>query len=175
LSIAFCLPFQVLFSVAVTNLFVVVLSPISSALSVTTHVFPFTLVTSHVGVGNNFQLDATLYGSAYNIYVFNSLGQIATSHFSAALNDVSSLELLIVNVSVIATAGTTDVFNFQLLSNTGTLPAEVQVSLVAAVHKLLDTPYTCASVAGLVQSFVAVVVLLGNTGSDPNVLTPLTV
>jgi hypothetical protein len=36
------------------------------------------------------------------------------------------------------------------------------------------TAYTCASVAGLVPVLVAAVVLLGNTGSDVNVLTPPT-
>jgi hypothetical protein len=44
--------------------------------------------------------------------------------------------LFTVNVSVIATAGTTDVFNFQLLSNTGTFPLLVHVFFVAAVPRL---------------------------------------
>ncbi len=43
---AFCLLFHVVFSVAVTNLFVVVVSSMSSALIVTAPVFPFTEITS---------------------------------------------------------------------------------------------------------------------------------
>jgi hypothetical protein len=40
-----------------------------------------------------------------------------------------------VKVSVIAIAGSTEVFSFQLLSNTGTFQLDVPVFLLAAVHK----------------------------------------
>jgi hypothetical protein len=63
---ASCFPLHVVLSVAVTNLFVVVLSEISSALSVTAHVLLFTLVTASVGLNNSFQLAAVLYGAWLN-------------------------------------------------------------------------------------------------------------
>lgn len=56
------------------------------------------------------------------------------SHFSAVVNPVRSLEEFTVNVSVMATAGTTEVFSFQLESSTGTLPLDVHVFLLAAVQ-----------------------------------------
>ena len=43
-----------------------------------------------------------------------------------------------VKVSVKATPGITELFSFQLESNTGTLPLEVPVSLLAAVHRLAE-------------------------------------
>lgn len=46
-QIAFCLLFHVVFSAAVTNLFVVVVSSMSSASNTTAHVCPFTEITSH--------------------------------------------------------------------------------------------------------------------------------
>ena len=42
-------------------------------------------------------------------------------------------------MSVKATHGNVDLFNFQLLSNTGTFQLEVHVFLVAAVHKLAES------------------------------------
>ena len=61
---ASCFPLQVVLSVAVTNLFVVVLSEMSSASNTTAPVLEFTEVTVSVGVNNSFQLAAVEYGSA---------------------------------------------------------------------------------------------------------------
>jgi hypothetical protein len=61
-----CFQFHVVLSLAVTNLFVVVLSLISSAFNVTAHVLLFTLVTASVGLNNSFQLAAVLYGAWLN-------------------------------------------------------------------------------------------------------------
>jgi hypothetical protein len=114
------------------------------------------------------------------MYVFNSLGHIATSHFSAALNDVSSLVLFTVNVSVIATAGTTDVFNFQLLSNTGTSPLLVHVFFVAAVPRLalFAGVYHKAVVTSVLfipvmnhESLVKSEVFVGTVGTAPQSLS----
>lgn len=46
-QIAFCFAFHVAFSAAVTNLFVVDVSSISSAFNTTVPVCPFTEITSH--------------------------------------------------------------------------------------------------------------------------------
>ena len=105
----------------------------SSASKVTAHVLELTLVTASVGLSNSFQFAAVLYGSALNTYVLLSLVTIQMSHCSAEVREVKSEALVTVNVSVKATHGNTLVFNFQLESNTGTLPLEVHVSHAAAV------------------------------------------
>jgi hypothetical protein len=107
----------------------------SSAVRVTAHVLVFTLVTASVGVANFFQLAAVEYGSALKIYVSLVHVTIAISHFSASDNPVNPLTADTVKVSVIAIAGSTEVFSFQLLSNTGTFQLDVPVFLLAAVHK----------------------------------------
>ena len=56
-------------------------------------------------------------------------------------------------MSVNATHGIVDVANFQLLSNTGTFQLDVQVSFVAAVHRL-------ALLAGVYHNAVVTSLLL---------------
>ena len=107
----------------------------SSASNVTAPVLLFTLVTVSVGVASFFQLAAVLYGSAVNMYVSLVPVTIAMSHFSADVNPVKSLTADTVKVSVIAIAGIIVVFSFQLLSKTGTFPADVPVFLLAAVPR----------------------------------------
>jgi hypothetical protein len=132
---AFCLAFHVDFSVLVTNLLVVELSDMSSAVRVTAHVLVFTLVTASVGVANFFQLAAVEYGSALKIYVSLVHVTIAISHFSASDSPVNPLTADTVKVSVIAIDGSNPESIFQLASSTGIVQLVVQTFLLAAVHK----------------------------------------
>lgn len=107
-----------------------------NSVTVTAHVFQFTLVTHPVGERISFQLAAVEYGSALSTYVLDSVVTIARSPCSAAVRLVKSELVDTVKVSVSATHGRVDVASLPLLSSTGTFQLLVPVFFVAAVPRL---------------------------------------
>jgi hypothetical protein len=70
------------------------------------------------------------------MYVLFSLVTIPISHLTAVVKVVKSDLLVTVNVVITPVDGTILESSIQLESNTGTLPALVPTSLLAAVHRV---------------------------------------
>jgi hypothetical protein len=111
--------FHVVFSAAVTNLFVVVVSSISSASNTTAHVCPFTDITSPLD--NNTCQSASVDGLlSFNFTkVFDISVLIALSHVSAVSASIAA-SLATTKVCPIAKGGNTESSIFQDAFNAAT-------------------------------------------------------
>ena len=117
--IAFCFAFHVAFSAAVTNLFVVVVSSMSSASNTTAHVCPFTDITSPLDnrTCRSASVDGLLLFSFTNVFDISVL--IALSHVSA-VNASIAASLSTTKVCPIASGGNTESSIFQDAFNAAT-------------------------------------------------------
>jgi hypothetical protein len=118
-QIAFCLLFHAVLSAAVTNLFVVVVSSMSSASNTTAHVCPFTDITSPLdnNTCQSASVDGLLLFSFTNVFDISVL--IALSHVSA-VNASIAVSLSTTKVCPIASGGNTESSIFQDAFNAAT-------------------------------------------------------
>lgn len=115
--------------------------------TVTAHVLPFTLVTAQLSADHSYQLAV----------FFTTYPVVAVPHGVNSLTVTAPVLPFTLVTASVCTSGTTDVLSLPVLSNTGMLPLDVPVSLLAAVPSF--TPL----------SFMILPVVPSNNTTSPSV------